>query len=57
MTTNETSDKQLNFLEEIIERDLSEGKHKSILTRFPRRWAKAISTRSFRPSIVRLSTI
>jgi len=28
-------EKQLNFLEEIVERDLAEGKHKSILTRFP----------------------
>lgn len=28
-------ERQLNFLEEIIEKDLAEGKHKSILTRFP----------------------
>lgn len=28
-------EKQLNFLEEIVERNLAEGKHKSILTRFP----------------------
>lgn len=28
-------ERQLNFLEEIVERDLSEGKHKSVLTRFP----------------------
>jgi len=28
-------EKSLNFLEEIIESDLSSGKHKSILTRFP----------------------
>lgn len=28
-------ERQLNFLEEIVERDLAEGKHKSILTRFP----------------------
>ena len=28
-------EKQLNFLEEIVERDLAEGRHKSILTRFP----------------------
>ena len=30
-----TEAKSLNFLEEIIENDLSSGKHKSILTRFP----------------------
>ena len=30
-----TEGKSLNFLEEIIENDLSSGKHKSILTRFP----------------------
>ena len=35
MMENEASEKQLNFLEEIIERDLREGKHQSILTRFP----------------------
>ena len=29
------NEKQLNFLEEIIEKDLAEGVHKSILTRFP----------------------
>ena len=28
-------ERRLNFLEEIVERDLSEGKHKSVLTRFP----------------------
>jgi len=28
-------ERQLNFLEEIVERDLAEGKHKSVLTRFP----------------------
>ncbi len=28
-------ERQLNFIEEIVERDLQEGKHKSILTRFP----------------------
>ena len=27
--------RSLNFLEEIIENDLSSGKHKSVLTRFP----------------------
>ena len=31
----EPEERQLNFLEEIVERDLSEGKHKSVLTRFP----------------------
>lgn len=30
-----TESRSLNFLEEIIENDLSSGKHKSILTRFP----------------------
>lgn len=30
-----TEEKSLNFLEEIIEKDLAEGKHTSILTRFP----------------------
>ena len=30
-----TEVKSLNFLEEIIENDLSSGKHKSVLTRFP----------------------
>ena len=30
-----TEGRSLNFLEEIIENDLSSGKHKSILTRFP----------------------
>lgn len=32
---NETSDRNLNFIEEIIEADLASGKHKSIVTRFP----------------------
>ncbi|EKD31848.1 MAG: hypothetical protein ACD_77C00235G0016 [uncultured bacterium] len=31
----QTEERQLNFLEEIVERDLQEGLHKSILTRFP----------------------
>ena len=31
----ENNEKQLNFLEEIIEQGLNEGKYKSILTRFP----------------------
>ncbi|MBE6229274.1 MAG: glutamine--tRNA ligase/YqeY domain fusion protein [Bacteroidales bacterium] len=37
MKNNEAqaSERQLNFLEEIIESDLASGKHKSILTRFP----------------------
>ncbi len=30
-----TEEKSLNFLEEIIEKDLAEGKYKSIVTRFP----------------------
>ncbi len=30
-----TEDKSLNFLEEIVERDLSDGKHAGIITRFP----------------------
>lgn len=30
-----TEDKSLNFIEEIIEEDLSKGKHQSIVTRFP----------------------
>ncbi len=30
-----TEEKSLNFLEEIVENDLSSGKHKSIVTRFP----------------------
>ncbi|HVE61019.1 MAG TPA: glutamine--tRNA ligase/YqeY domain fusion protein [Chitinophagaceae bacterium] len=30
-----TEEKNLNFIEEIIEEDLNEGKHKSIVTRFP----------------------
>ena len=29
------SEKSLNFIEEIIEKDLESGKHKSVLTRFP----------------------
>lgn len=32
---NEEKEKSLNFIEEIVEKDLSSGKHKSILTRFP----------------------
>ena len=32
---NETENKTLNFIEEIIEADLKLGKHKNILTRFP----------------------
>ena len=31
----QAEERQLNFLEEIVERDLEEGLHKSILTRFP----------------------
>ena len=31
----EAEERQLNFLEEIIEKDLADGKHNSILTRFP----------------------
>ena len=31
----EAEERQLNFLEEIIEKDLADGKHQSILTRFP----------------------
>ena len=31
----EENNKNLNFIEEIIEDDLKTGKHKSILTRFP----------------------
>ncbi|MBX2965215.1 MAG: glutamine--tRNA ligase/YqeY domain fusion protein [Cyclobacteriaceae bacterium] len=30
-----TEEKSLNFLEEIVEKDLREGKHQAILTRFP----------------------
>lgn len=30
-----TEEKSLNFLEEIVEKDLAEGKHRSIATRFP----------------------
>jgi glutaminyl-tRNA synthetase len=30
-----TEEKSLNFLEEIVENDLSSGKHKTIITRFP----------------------
>ena len=33
--TNAGEEKKLNFLEEIIEKDLAEGKYDSILTRFP----------------------
>ncbi|WP_341228472.1 glutamine--tRNA ligase/YqeY domain fusion protein [uncultured Arcticibacterium sp.] len=32
---NEEKEKSLNFIEEIVEKDLAAGKHKSILTRFP----------------------
>lgn len=32
---NNANERTLNFLEEIIENDLSSGKHKSIITRFP----------------------
>ncbi|MBQ0096715.1 MAG: glutamine--tRNA ligase/YqeY domain fusion protein [Bacteroidales bacterium] len=32
---NPSEEKKLNFIEEIIEKDLAEGKFKSILTRFP----------------------
>ncbi len=32
---NNASERTLNFLEEIIENDLSSGKHQSIITRFP----------------------
>jgi len=32
---SETTEKSLNFIEQIIEGDLESGKHKSILTRFP----------------------
>ncbi len=32
---NETPERNLNFIEEIIEADLASGKHKSIVTRFP----------------------
>jgi glutaminyl-tRNA synthetase len=35
LTVPATSERSLNFLEEIIEADLASGKHKSILTRFP----------------------
>ena len=28
-------ERQLNFIEEIVENDLATGKHESILTRFP----------------------
>ncbi|HBY00994.1 MAG TPA: glutamine--tRNA ligase [Rikenellaceae bacterium] len=35
MKREQTEERQLNFLEEIVERDLQEGLHKSILTRFP----------------------
>ena len=30
-----SEEKSLNFIEEIIEKDLAEGKHQSIITRFP----------------------
>ncbi|MEZ5009201.1 MAG: glutamine--tRNA ligase/YqeY domain fusion protein [Chitinophagales bacterium] len=32
---NNTSEKRLNFIEEIIESDLKSGKHNTVLTRFP----------------------
>jgi glutaminyl-tRNA synthetase len=35
MSENETKEKSLNFIEQIIEKDLKEGKHKEIHTRFP----------------------
>ena len=34
-TEAQASERQLNFIEEIIESDLASGKHESILTRFP----------------------
>ena len=34
-TANNVEEKKLNFIEEIIEKDLAEGKYKSIVTRFP----------------------
>ena len=34
-TKNETPERNLNFLEEIIEADLASGKHSSVMTRFP----------------------
>ncbi len=34
-TEAQAAERQLNFIEEIIENDLATGKHKSILTRFP----------------------
>lgn len=33
--TNMSEEKSLNFIEEIIEQDLAEGKHKEVYTRFP----------------------
>ena len=35
MEENTAAEKQLNFLEEIIEQGLNEGKYTSIQTRFP----------------------
>ena len=35
MEENVAAEKQLNFLEEIIEQGLNEGKYTSIQTRFP----------------------
>ncbi len=35
MSDNNTEEKSLNFLEEIIEKDLAEGRYKQIVTRFP----------------------
>ena len=34
-TANNVEEKKLNYIEEIIEKDLAEGKYKSIVTRFP----------------------
>ncbi|HEY0591518.1 MAG TPA: glutamine--tRNA ligase/YqeY domain fusion protein [Thermoanaerobaculia bacterium] len=35
MSVNETASKPLDFVREIVERDLAEGKHSSVITRFP----------------------
>ena len=34
-TEAQAAERQLNFIEEIIENDLATGKHKTVLTRFP----------------------
>ena len=34
-TEAQASERQLNFIEEIVENDLASGKHETILTRFP----------------------